>query len=201
MLSNYTYIVIPDFTGDLKSDVQALLVANNKDKTARHVKAVADTNICIAARYKLNAAICETCGYLHDVSAVISHDDMMSYAIQNGWDIDEAEIKYPFLLHQRISKIIAKQDFSISDEHVLSAIECHSTLKPAPSPYDMALFVADKLAWDQDGIPPFYTVVNESLEQSLEEASLSYMEYIATNNMLLHPHKWFEEGKAFLQSR
>jgi HD superfamily phosphohydrolase YqeK len=58
----------------------------------------------------------------------------------------------------------------------------------------MALFVADKLAWDQDGLPPFYTVVSDALKQSLEAASLAYMDYIVENKMILYPHKWFEAG-------
>ena len=28
-------------------------------------------------------------------------------------------------------------------------------LKAEPTEYDMVLFIADKLAWDQEGIPPF----------------------------------------------
>ncbi|MDR1687054.1 MAG: hypothetical protein LBS21_00380 [Clostridiales bacterium] len=94
---------------------------------------------------------------------------------------------------------IAGQDFGITDERVLSAVECHTTLKNNPSAYDMALFTADKLAWDQDGLPPFDAVVRGALTQSLEAASLAYMEYIVTNKMILFAHKWFEEGLQFLR--
>ncbi|MCL2056236.1 MAG: HD domain-containing protein [Oscillospiraceae bacterium] len=200
VLSDFSYITIPNFTGDIQSDAKALLLANNKPKTARHITAVAKMNKTIAIQYGLDAAICEISGYLHDISAVITAGDMLSYAIRNSWYIDEAEKKYPFLLHQRISKIIAEQDFGITDKLILSAVNCHSTLQADPSPYDMALFVADKLAWDQDGLPPFYSLVREGLDQSLKAASLAYMEYIVVNKMILHPHKWFEEGKAFLCS-
>ncbi len=53
-------------------------------------------------------------------------------------------------MHQRISKMIAEQEFSITDEQILSAIECNTTLKMNPFAYDMALFIADKPAWDQE---------------------------------------------------
>ena len=58
----------------------------------------------------------------------------------------------------------------------------------------MALFIADKLAWDQEGEAPFYSVVSDALKQSLEAASLVYMDYIVDHKMILHPHKWFEAG-------
>ncbi len=201
MLSNYPYIEIPAFTRNTIDNIKHLLCKNGKQKTYEHVRAVANVNIKIAKHYGLDVEICELCGYLHDISAVIKPDDMMLYAQSNGWYIDESENKYPFILHQRISRVIAEQDFNITDERVLSAIECHSTLKENPSAYDMALFVADKLAWDQDGEAPFYDVVKTALETSLEAASLAYMQFIIDNKMILYPHKWFEDGMRYLKNR
>ena len=74
-----------NLTGDIKSDVQSLLTLNNKPKTFIHVKAVAEANIKIAEQYNLDKSICEISGYLHDISAVISPSDMLSYAADNGW--------------------------------------------------------------------------------------------------------------------
>ena len=194
MLAAFPYITIPALTSDIKADVENLLTANNKAKTFNHVKAVAEMNIKIAEQYALDRKICELCGYLHDISAVVAPGDMLVYATEKGWHLDEAETKHPLLLHQRVSKLIAEQDFGITDERILSAIECHTTLKTNPSACDMALFVADKLAWDGEGEAPFYSVVNDALNQSLEAASLTYMDYIVDHKMILHPHKWFEAG-------
>jgi len=188
-----------DYTGDVKADVKSLLDAYAKTKrTFDHAKDVAEMNIKIAEQYGLDKDVCEISGYLHDISSVISPEDMLSYAMENNWYIDDAERKYPFLLHQRISGVIAREDFNITDERILSAVEHHTTLKANPSAYDMALFVADKLAWDQEYDAPFYAVVNDALKQSLESACLCYMDYIVDNKMILHPHKWFEEGREFL---
>ena len=188
-----------NFTGDIKAGVQTLLYSRNKPQTFIHVKAVAEMNIKIAEQYGLDKDICELGGYLHDISAVTAPKDMLSYAADNGWHIDEAEQKYPILLHQRISRVIAQEDFSVTDERILSALEHHSTLKANPSAYDMALFVADKLSWDQEGEAPFYSLVSDALKQSLEAASLAYMDYIVEHKMILHPHKWFEEARLFLR--
>jgi putative nucleotidyltransferase with HDIG domain len=105
MLTAFSYITVPAFTGDIKADVESLLAANNKTKTFDHVKAVAEMNANIARQYGLDKKICELCGYLHDISAVITPGDMMAYVTEKGWHIDEAENKHPFMLHQRISKV------------------------------------------------------------------------------------------------
>lgn len=199
MLNYFPYIVVPAASGDLFTDVKALLLYNSKQKTSDHVKAVAEMNMRIAGQYGLDKSICESCGYLHDISAVVNAEDMLAYATEKNWHIDESERKHPFLLHQRISKTIAEQDFGIANEQILSAIECHTTLKMNPTAYDMALFIADKLAWDQEGEAPFYSVVNNALKQSLEAASLAYMDYIVDNKMVLHPHIWFEAGMQYLR--
>ena len=206
MLAKFSYIAIPNTTSNLITDIKALLLSNNKQNTFIHVNAVAEMNVKIAEQYGLDRTVCKYSGLLHDISAVISKKDMLSYATDNGWYIDEAEQKYPVLLHQRISKIVAQEDFGITDERILSAIEYHSTLKAEPSFYDMALFVADKLVWQESAeVPvceaPFYSLVSNALNQSLEAASLAYMDYIVEHNMIYHPHKWFEEGRLFLHNK
>lgn len=147
----------------------------------------------------LDKNICTISSYLHDISVVIHSNDMLNYMMENNLFVDEAERKYSFILHQRISKLLAKTFFNISDETILSAIECHSTLKSNPSQYDMALFIADKLSWDQAGTPPFYDIVSKNLSFSLEKACLSYINYIIDNNMILHPHSWIKTGKKYLE--
>ena len=197
MLSYLKYITNSEFSGNIKTDVKDLLYLSNKQKTFEHVQAVAETGIKIAEQYGLDKNICELCGYWHDVSAIFSYDYMMKYAVENNWVIYEAESKFPILLHQRISRVIAEEDFKIADERILSAVECHTTLKANPSKYDMALFVADKLAWDL-GFPPFYDIVSDALKISLEKASLAYQNYIVEHKMIYYPHKWFEESVKFL---
>lgn len=200
MLSDFSYIKTSELTGDIKTDVKNLLILNNKRKTYEHVKFVAEMNVKIAELYGLETDLCEISGYLHDISSVVSRGDMLEYAMENGWFIEEAETKYPMLLHQRVSAVIAEQDFKITDACVLSAIDCHTSLKANPTAYDMALFVADKLAWDQEGEPPFYSAVKNGLKTSLESASLAYMDFIVEHKMIfLPPLKRFDEGARFLR--
>jgi predicted HD superfamily hydrolase involved in NAD metabolism len=198
-LSDYKYVNFTEVTGNIEADVNNFLLINNKPKTLNHVINVANTNSKIAEQYGLDKDICIICGYLHDISVVIKPDDMLAYMMENNLFIDKSERKYPFILHQRISRLIAKYFFNINNEKILSAIECHTTLRANPSQYDMALFIADKLSWDQEGTPPFYNVVIKNLSLSLEKACLAYQNYIINNGMILYPHSWLIESKAYLE--
>lgn len=193
IFDNFSYIKTEPLSGDIRTDVKNILLINGKSKTYIHVANVADRNALISKTYDLDHDKCVIAGLLHDISAVIKPEDMLKYADENRLEVCGAERKYPFLLHQRLSKICAVEYFNISDEEILSAIECHTTLKKSPSKYEMSLFIADKLAWDRGGIPPFYEEVNAALDISLEAACYKYMEYMVENDMILCPHdNWIE---------
>ena len=197
-ISDFSYINLNTEKTTLVERIEEFYVVNKMEDTLAHVRAVSTTNVSIAQLYHLDKETCYLAGLLHDISTVMKPSDMLIYAAAIGIDLDESEHNYPFLLHQQLSKYIAKTVFEVSDPCVLSAIECHTTLKSTPSKYDMALFIADKLSWNQDGKPPFYNTVNEALSISLESACFEYIAYMVENNKILYPHKWFLEAKSFL---
>lgn len=193
ILDHFGYIKTEPLSGDIRTEIKNLLFINGKCNTFIHASNVAERNALIAKAYNLDHDKCVIAGLLHDISAIIKPEDMLKYACENHLDICEAERKYPFLLHQRLSEICAVEYYNISDKEILSAIKCHTTLKKCPSKYEMALFIADKLAWDKSGIPPFYEEVNAALDISLEAACYKYMKYMVDNDMILCPHdNWIE---------
>ncbi|EST10746.1 HD domain-containing protein [Sporolactobacillus laevolacticus] len=199
MLKLFDYINIPRLTNDFKTDIKKMYVQNNKQNVFEHVENVAAMNVEIANMFGLDINLCEVSAYCHDIAAIIRPIDMLNYVKDQNLYLDASEEQHPFLLHQRFSAMITKEIFKINDEKILSAIMHHTTLKANPSRYDMALFVADKLAWDQGGTPPFYQIVKNSLNESLDLASLAYIDFIFTNNMILSPHKWLSDAYQWLK--
>ena len=187
IFGNYGYIDLPAYCGDVEEGVRALLEINRRPKTLSHILDVAEMNVRIARMHGLDADICRKAALLHDISAVIKADDMYAYAVENGMQLCEAEERYHFLLHQRMSEIAAREYFRIDDARILSPVKCHTTLKADADEYDMALFIADKLAWDREGVPPFYEDVYSRLND-LPAACLAYMDYMQDSGELLCPH-------------
>lgn len=197
---SFAGVEMPERTGDIAVDAGALLLFRGKPKTWQHVQAVAQECVRLAERFGLNGEQCRMAGILHDISAVMPAAEMLRYARETGMPLDDAEINHPFLLHQRLSALVARHCFGVRDETILAAIACHTTLRAKASGVDMALFLADKIAWDQPGEPPFLGVVNAALEISLKEACRVYIDYVMDNGMILQPHqdllaaqKWLQE--------
>ncbi|MCH5340199.1 MAG: bis(5'-nucleosyl)-tetraphosphatase (symmetrical) YqeK [Acetatifactor sp.] len=197
-IRDFEYIKIPP-PASLEERITETYFLNNRPKTLKHVQEVADTCVKIADQYGLDREKCRIAGLLHDIGAVMKSEHMVDYTVSHGIQLDEAEKMYPFLLHQRVSRMFAEDVLGIKDEDILSAVECHTTLKSCPGKYDMALFIADKLSWDREGVPPYFNEVKRGLQLSLESASLAYITYSMDNGMILHPHRWLLEAKEYLE--
>lgn len=178
----------------LFDSIQDIYISNNKQKTWKHVQEVAKTAAWLADKYSLDAEKVRIASMLHDVSAIMSPQEMYDMAITRNMLIDPAEDKYYFLLHQRISRIIAEERFDVKDEDILSAIECHTTLKKNSNLYDKTVFIADKISWDQEGNPPYYEELKMLATESLYDACYFYIDYQFSNNLLLMPHRWIVEA-------
>lgn len=174
---------------------------SHKENTLRHVEAVADIAVWLAKIYNLDIAKVKLAALLHDISAIMTPQEMYEIAKLRNFEIDPAEEKFHFLLHQKVSKIIAREHFGIRDQDILDAIECHTTLKKNANMYDKVIFIADKISWDQKGVPPYYEVLKSKAEESLDEACYYYIQYQFEHNLLLMPHQWIIEAYEDLKSR
>ncbi len=179
-------------------NVKSLLV--NHSETLDHVKKVSITGKKLANRFNVDAKKVEIACLLHDISAIIPKEKYIEVCNFYNIDINDVEEKIPMILHQKLSQLIAAEFFNIDDSEMLDAISAHTTLKANPTKLDMIVFIADKLSWDQDGIPPFFDVVSSALDISLEKACLVYINYVIDNNMILIPHPDLLSAKAYLES-
>ena len=177
-------------TDVLAQDVTAFLEQHGRVHTARHSTQVAAEARRVAQHVGEDPQLAEMAGWLHDCSAVFSADKRVMVARSLGLPVLPEEEQLPMIIHQKLSRVLAAQIFGITDERVLSAVECHTTLKAGATHLDKVVFVADKIAWDQPGIPPYHTELLSALEQSLDHAAFVYLRYLWERHVtlkVLHP--------------
>jgi predicted HD superfamily hydrolase involved in NAD metabolism len=179
------------FTGDIQRDSQALLTHHGRTATAGHSLRVAAEAKRLALLWGEDPAKTEIAGWLHDISAIVPRDRQLELAESLEIDILPEERNYPLLLHQKLSAVIAREVFSVTDPAILNAIECHTTLKANASALDKIVFIADKLQWDQPGDPPYLETLQAALEHSLDAAALCYLDYLWQRRATLPAlHPW-----------
>jgi predicted HD superfamily hydrolase involved in NAD metabolism len=189
------------FSGSIPLDAAAFLIHHNCPRTAEHSRQVAETAAALAEKFGLDPVLAAQAGWLHDTSAVFPNRERLAVAQQLNLEILPEEARLPLLLHQKISVEIARQIFDIDDPAVLGAIGCHTTLRASPTRLDLLLFVADKLAWDQNGQPPYTGALQEALSRSLEEAAWIYQEYLLNSGKLEVVHPWMQTSNQELKTK
>lgn len=183
-------------TGDIAEDVHRYLTSFGYQKTAKHCAAVAAEAQILALRYDCDPTKAELAGYLHDISAVIPNDKKVDFAQDQMVDVLAEEVACPMILHQKLSVVIARAVFEITDMEVLSAIGCHTTLKANAGLLDKIVFIADKIAWDQDGQPPYIRKVSKAMDQSLDAGVLVYLNFLwERRSQLQIIHPWFVDAR------
>lgn len=182
-------------TGKIDNDIKAFLLKYNKEFTYKHSIRVANEAKKIAEKFHVDKEKAAIAGYLHDISGIFPNEERIAVAEEFGVAIVEAERKFPMIIHQKLSRVIAKEIFKVEDEEILNAICCHTTLRKHATKMDLVLFVADKIEWDQNGTPPYLVEVKKGLEKSLEHAAFAYISYLWDRKdtlKVLHP--WLEDA-------
>lgn len=84
----------------------------------------------------------------------------------------------------------------------MNAVGCHTTLRGKATLTDLVLFVADKIAWDQPGEPPYWEELLRQLEHSLEHGAFAYIDYLWQRRdtlRVIHPR--LREAHEVLQAK
>jgi predicted HD superfamily hydrolase involved in NAD metabolism len=198
MLYNDIYSFTP--TGKIENDIKAFLLKYNKEFTYKHSIRVANEARKIAKIFYEDEEKAAIAGCLHDISAIFPNEERIAVAEEFGIEILQEEREFPMIIHQKLSRVIAKEIFKIEDEEVLNAICCHTTLRKHVTRMDLVLFVADKLEWDQIGTPPYLINVKKALGNSLEHAAFVYISYLwERKDTLKVIHPWLEEAYWYLK--
>ncbi|GLV66498.1 HDIG domain-containing protein [Bacillus mycoides] len=198
MLYNDIYSFTP--TEKIENDIKAFLLTYNKEFTYKHSIRVANEARKIAGIFYEDKEKAAIAGCLHDISAIFPNEERIAVAEKFGIEILQEEREFPMIIHQKLSRVIAKEIFKIEDEEVLNAICCHTTLRKHATKMDLVLFVADKLEWDQIGTPPYLINVKKALGNSLEHAAIVYISYLwERKDALKVIHPWLEEAYWYLK--
>jgi predicted HD superfamily hydrolase involved in NAD metabolism len=189
-------------SGDLQADMVELLTYHSRARTAGHCTRVAAEARRLADQYGGDQKSAEIAGWLHDISAIIPSDQRVILARQLKIDVLPEEVAAPMILHQKLAAVIAREVMGVTDESVLSAIACHTTLKANASSLDKIVFVADKIAWDGVGDPPYLEAILAAAKQSLDRAVWCYLDYLwrrrdtipALHPLFVEAHQQFSQA-------
>lgn len=126
----------------------------------------------LAAKYCLNEEKAYTAGLLHDCAKCFPNEKLLQI-IKENLDVEESELQNYKTLHAPVSAHIAKNEFNICDDEILSAIRHHTLGKLNMTDFEKIVFIADKIETntrDKEYSAKIHALLNE--ENGLNKALL-----------------------------
>lgn len=157
-----------------------------------HVLSVRDQARNLAKRYNIDSKKVELAALLHDSVKEFSDCELLKFAKEHEFLIDEYEHNNISLIHGKLAPFFAKNQFGINDEIVNNAMRKHTTGASKMGPVDKVLFVAD-FCEPLRQYPEAETVRNLA-ERDLEAASFEVIKYKIKKNLsknrIIHPESF-----------
>ena len=115
-----------------------------------HTLRVARTAELLAAAHGADPLRARIAGLLHDLARLYPGERLLRECRERGMPIDAFEQANPVVLHARLGAELARDDYGIDDEAILSAIRKHTVAAATMSPLDAVLYLADGLEPGRD---------------------------------------------------
>lgn len=98
----------------------------------------------LAKKFGLNEEKAYMAGLLHDCAKCFPNEELMSI-IKEHLEVEDVELMNYKTLHAPVSAYIAKKDFGVEDEEILSAIRWHTLGRIEMTDFEKIIFLADKV--------------------------------------------------------
>jgi len=148
------------------------LKENLNEERYEHSIGTAECAYELAEKYGLDKDKAYFCGLIHDCAKCFPNEDLKS-TICTCEDLCEGELTNPKTYHAPAGAILAKKEFLVQDEEILSAIRWHTLGKVDMTTFEKIIFLADKIECKTrpcELINPIKAVLDE--ENGLDKALL-----------------------------
>ena len=125
-------------------DYKKWLKANLNEERYEHSLGVAECAEKLAGKFGLDTVKAYLCGLIHDCAKCLPKDELKS-KICSCTDLCDGELDNPKTYHAPAGAILAKEEFNICDDEILSAIRWHTLGKDEMTDFEKIIYLADKM--------------------------------------------------------
>lgn len=153
---------------DLK-ETKALARRRMSDKRYQHTLNVKKMAVKLAKRYGADPDQAALAALLHDTAKEMPIAEMLALMRRYPELAGDAENRPTPVWHGVCAAILARTEWGVTDEAVLSAVACHTTGKPGMSLLDKILFLADMTCAerDWDGVEELRALELEDIDRAM----------------------------------
>lgn len=159
------------------------------DKRYEHTLNVRKMAVKLAKRYGVDEDKAALAALLHDSAKEISKDEMRAIMRAHPELAEGGEERPTPVWHGICAAILARTEWGVEDEAVLSAIACHTAGKPGMSKLDKILYLADMSSAERDwpGVNKLRKLERKDLDAAMLMALKQTNDFVLSQDKPLDP--------------
>ncbi len=172
-----------------QKQAKELVRSRLSDKRYEHTLNVRKMAVKLAKRHDADEDRAALAALLHDAAKEISKDEMRAIMKAHPEYAEGGEERPAPVWHGICAAILARTEWGVEDEAVLSAIACHTAGKPGMSKLDKILYLADMSSAERDwpGVNKLRKLERKNLDAAMLMALKQTNDFVLSQGKPLDP--------------
>ena len=169
-------------------------------KRFQHTMNVKKLAVRMAQHYGVDTEKAALAAILHDSAKELPRTELLQIMQDNAIIKKGTQNRPEPVWHGICAAILAKTQWNVQDEEILSAIACHTTGKENMSKLDKILFLADMTSAERDypGVEELRSLEMQNLDKAMIQALKMTISFVEQKNAIADPES--AKALAWLQA-
>ena len=169
-------------------------------KRFQHTMNVKNLAVRMAQHYGVNTEKAALAAILHDSAKELPRTELLQIMQDNAIIKKGTQNRPEPVWHGICAAILAKTQWNVQDEEILSAIACHTTGKENMNKLDKILFLADMTSAERDypGVEELRSLEMQNLDKAMIQALKMTISFVEQKNAIADPES--AKALAWLQA-
>lgn len=170
-------------------EAKDLVKGRLSEKRYQHTLNVKKMAVKLARRYGVNEEKAALAALLHDAAKEIPKEEMKAWMAQYPQYAEGGESRPVPVWHGVCAAILARTEWGVTDEAVLSAIACHTAGKPGMTKLDKIVYLADMTSKERDwpGVNKLRKLEMKDLDAAMLAALKQTNDFVLSQGKPLDP--------------
>ena len=172
-----------------QKQAKELVRSRLSEKRYEHTLNVKKMAVKLARRYGVDEDRAALAALLHDSAKELSKDEMRAIMRAHPEYAEGGEARPTPVWHGICAAILARTEWGVEDEAILSAIACHTAGKPGMSKLDKILYLADMSSAERDwpGVNKLRKLERKDLDAAMLMALKQTNDFVLSQGKPLDP--------------
>ena len=158
-------------------------------KRFEHSLGTMEAAVALARQFGADEAKARIAGLIHDCAKDMTDKELLDIALGAGMHVDWMQRMTPQLIHGAVGAIVARRDYGIDDEEVLTAVANHTMGAEHMSKLEKIIYLADMIEPGRHhaGVEEVRVAAKTDLDAAVLLTMDKTITHVVSRGWILHP--------------